>query len=215
MSLPVTPALPRLVVITDWRLPREQLLGALSRALQAGPDVAVQHRHPEATGRRFLEDARVLAALCQARGNPLFVNGRLDVALLVGAHLHLPSQGPTAEDVRPHLPAGRLVSVAVHDTREAQAARGADLALVSPVFAPGSKPGDTRTTLGPEGFGVLASHLPCPAFALGGITAERASRLTGAAGFAVISAVLEAADPAQAARALLAACAPRAMLRVP
>ncbi|MFY2557997.1 thiamine phosphate synthase [Corallococcus terminator] len=215
MPLPVAPVLPRLVVITDWRLPRERLLGALSRALKAGPDVAVQHRHPEASARRFLDDARALAALCQARGNPLFVNGRLDVALLVGAHLHLPSDGPTAEDVRPHLPSGRLVSVAVHDAREAQAARGADLALVSPVFAPGSKPGDNRTTLGPEGFLALAAHLPCPALALGGITAERATRLTGAAGFAVISSVLEAEDPAQAARALLAACAPRAMLRVP
>ncbi|NTX66690.1 thiamine phosphate synthase [Myxococcus sp. CA051A] len=215
MTLPVAPSLPRLVVITDWRLPRERLLGALSRALEAGPDVAVQHRHPESSGRRFLEDARVLAALCRTRGNPLFVNGRLDVALLVGAHLHLPSDGPTPGDVRPHLPPGRLISLAVHDEREARAARGADLALVSPVFSPGSKPGDTRTTLGPEGFLALTAGLPCPALALGGITAERASRLTGAAGFAVISSVLEAEDPAQAARALLAACAPRAMLRVP
>ena len=208
-------ALPRLVVITDWRLPPERLLGALARALEAGPGVAVQHRHPEATGRRFLEEARQLADLCRARGAPLFVNGRLDVALLVGAHLHLPAQGPTAEDVRPHLPPGRLVSVAVHDAGEARAARGADLALVSPVFAPGSKPGDTRDTLGPAGFGALAEALPCPALALGGITPERAEEVRGAAGFAVISAVLEAEDPAAAARALLAAHAGRAMLPGP
>ncbi|WP_164016190.1 thiamine phosphate synthase [Pyxidicoccus trucidator] len=208
-------ALPRLVVITDWRLPPERLLGALSRALEAGPEVAVQHRHPEATGRRFLEEARLLAGLCRERGNPLFVNGRLDVALLVGAHLHLPVQGPTPEDVRPHLPAERLVSVAVHDVAEARAARGADLALVSPVFSPGSKPGDTRATLGARGFETLAATLPCPALALGGITPERAATVRGAAGFAVISAVLEAEDPAAAARALLAARAAQAMLRVP
>ena len=209
------PALPRLVVITDWRLPPERLLGALSRALEAGPDVAVQHRHPEATGRQFLEEARLLAGLCQARGNALFINGRLEVALLVGAHLHLPAQGPTPADVRPHLPSGRLVSVAVHDEEEARAARGADLALVSPVFAPGSKPGDTRATLGPEGFGALAATLSCPALALGGITPERARDVRDAAGFAVISSVLEAEDPAAAARALLAACPARAMLRLP
>lgn len=208
-------ALPRLVVITDWRLPPERLLGALSRALEAGPDVAVQHRHPEATGRRFLEEARLLAGLCRERGNPLFVNGRLDVALLVGAHLHLPAQGPTPEDARPHLPAGRLVSVAVHDVAEARAARGADLALVSPVFSPGSKPGDTRATLGARGFEALAATLPCPALALGGITPERAAAVRGAAGFAVISAVLEAEDPAAAARALLAVRTEQAMLRVP
>ncbi|WP_163999369.1 thiamine phosphate synthase [Pyxidicoccus caerfyrddinensis] len=206
---------PRLVVITDWRLPGERLLSALARALEAGPEVAVQHRHPEASGRQFLEEARLLAGLCAARGNPLFINGRMDVALLVGAHLHLPAHGPTPEDVRPHLPAGRLVSVAVHDEAEARAARGADLALVSPVFAPGSKPGDTRATLGPDGFAALAAVLACPALALGGITPERAREVRGSAGFAVISSVLEAEDPKAEARALLAACPAQAMLRLP
>jgi thiamine-phosphate pyrophosphorylase len=197
------PALPRLLVITDWRLPRTRLLSALEHALEAGPEVAVQHRHPEAPARAFLEEARLLAALCQAHGNPLFVNGRLDVALLVGAHLHLPTRGLTVEDVRPALPAGRWVSAAVHDADEARLARGADLALVSPVYAPGSKPGDTRPSLGPVGFQALAASLPCPALALGGITPERASQLPGAHGFAVISALLEAEDPTATARALL------------
>ncbi|WP_002637412.1 thiamine phosphate synthase [Myxococcus hansupus] len=176
---------------------------ALTRALDVGPEVAVQHRHPEATGRQFLEQARALAALCQARGNPLFVNGRVDVALLVGAHVHLPAHGPAPEDVRPLLPPGRWISTAIHDATEARGAAGADLALVSPVFAPGSKPGDTRIPLGPEGFRALAASLPCPALALGGITPERARALPDAAGFAVISGVLEAEDPAFAVRAML------------
>ncbi|MFY0566655.1 thiamine phosphate synthase [Archangium lansingense] len=195
------------MVITDWRLPRERLLTALERALEVGPQVAVQHRHPEAPTRQFLEEARLLAELCRARGNPLFVNGRLDVALLVGAHLHLPAAGLTPAGIRPHLPPGRQVSVAVHDEQEARRAQGANLALVSPVFSPGSKPEDTRPTLGPEGFRKLAAALPCPALALGGLTPERASLLTGAAGFAVISAVLEAEDPAAVARALCGLCA--------
>lgn len=191
------------MVITDWRLPQERLLWALERALEAGPEVAVQHRHPDAPVRQFLDEARVLAGLCRARGNPLFVNGRLDVARLVGAHLHLPAGGLTPEDVRPYLPEGCWVSVAVHDEREAREARGADLALVSPVFSPGSKPDDTRPTLGPEGFARVASVLPCPALALGGITPERAPRVPGAYGFAVISGVLEAQDPGAAARSFV------------
>jgi thiamine-phosphate pyrophosphorylase len=202
------PALPRLVVITDWRLPQAQLLEALERSLEAGPEVAIQHRHPGAPARAFLEEARLLAALCHRRANPLFVNGRLDVALLVGAHLHLPAKGLTPKDVRPHLPSGRWISVAVHDADEARLAQGANLALVSPVFSPGSKPGDTRPPLGPEGFQALAATLPCPALALGGVTPERAARLAGAQGFAVISAILEAEDPAAVARALLRAATP-------
>lgn len=176
----------------------------MERALEAGPEVAVQHRHPEAPVRQFLEEARLLAELCRARGRALYVNGRLDVALLVGAHLHLPAYGLAVEDVRPHLPEGRRVSVAVHDAEEARRAAGADLALVSPVFSPGSKPGDTRPTLGPAGFLALAARLPCPALALGGMTPERARQVPEAAGYAVISSVLEAADPLEAAREMLA-----------
>ncbi|MBJ6763916.1 thiamine phosphate synthase [Myxococcaceae bacterium JPH2] len=202
------PPLPRVLVISDWRLPRERLLAALARALDAGPDVAVQHRHPEAPAHLFLEEARLLAELCHARGRALFVNGRLDVALEVGAHLHLPASGPTPRDVRPALPPERWVSVAVHDADEARRAWGADLALVSPVFAPGSKPNDTRPPLGPEGFEAIARMLSCPALALGGMTPERARRVRAAAGVAVISAVLDAADPTQAARALGDACPP-------
>jgi len=197
-------ALPRLVVITDWRLPREQLLHALDAALGAGPGVAVQHRHPQAPVRLFLEEARVLAALCARHGSPLFVNGRLDVALRVEAHLHLPAGGLRPPDVRPLLPAGRLVSAAVHDVREAGEAAGADLALVSPVYSPGSKPEDTRTPLGPGGYRALRAALPCPALALGGIDVESAQALGPAAGYAVISAVLGAAEPGEVARRLLA-----------
>jgi thiamine-phosphate pyrophosphorylase len=195
--------LPRLVVITDWSLPRERLLGALEAALSAGPEVAVQHRHPGVPLRQFLEEARVLSALCARHARPLFVNGRLDVALLVGAHQHLPAGGLRPADVRPALPEGRLVSVAVHDAREAADSAGADLALVSPVYAPGSKPDDTRPPLGPAGYAALRAQLRCPALALGGIDPMSAAQLTDTDGFAAISGVLGAEDPAAAARMLL------------
>jgi thiamine-phosphate pyrophosphorylase len=199
-------ALPRLIAITDWTLGRERVLAAVDAALSVSAEVAVQHRHPEATGRQFLEEARALrAVVARHPGRRLFVNGRLDVALLVGADLHLPASAPLAAEVRPFLPAGKLLSVAAHSEEEARAASGADLALVSPVFPPGSKPEDARVPLGPAGFEALRSALPCPAFALGGIRAENAGQVRGAAGAAVIGAVMRAADPAGATAALLAA----------
>lgn len=198
--------LPRLLVITDWTLPRERLLRALENVCALGPRVAVQHRAPDMATRRFLEEARALRALTAPHGVPLFVNGRLDVALVVGAHLHLPGAGLTVEDARAHLPAGRWLSVAVHTPDEAEAARSADLALVSPVFSPGSKPGDVRPTLGPDGLRALAARLPCPAYALGGVTPERAGMLRGAAaGLAAIHGILAAPRPAEAAERMLAA----------
>jgi len=194
----------RVVLITDWAL--DDLPARVARALEAGPGVAVQHRHPGANDRRFFDEARALAQLCRAKAAPLFINRRLDVALALDAHLHLPSSGLRVADVRPHLP-GKWIAVAVHDEAEADAALGADLALVSPVFAPGSKPLDTRTPLGPEGFHRLAKRLPCPAFALGGVGPEALPALAPVSGAAVISSVLGSADPRDACAALLAAVA--------
>jgi thiamine-phosphate pyrophosphorylase len=202
----VSSPLPRLVLITDWEMGERALLEAVEDLLPLGRAVAIQHRHPGAEGGQLLREARLLAARCERFGLPLFVNERLDVALAVGAHLHLPDRGPDVSDVRPFLPEGRWISVAVHDDREAERARGADLALVSPVFGAGSKSDDARPRLGPDGFARLARRLECPAFALGGVDAERARTLPPdlTAGVAVISAVLRAPRPREAAQALLA-----------
>jgi len=186
-------------------LGEQRLLWALEQACALGPRVGVQHRHPGAATRPFLAQARLLAALCARHANPLFVSARLDVALLVSAHLHLPVDAPTPAQVRPLLPAGRWVSAAVHDEAELARAAGADLVLLSPVFSPGSKAADTRPTLGRAGYARLRALAVCPAFALGGVRAERLASLGAVEGAAVQSAVLGAEDPAAAAATLLAA----------
>src|SRR5688572_24177149 len=138
----MTAELPSLIVITDWSLGEELLLQRLGQVLPRSPRIAVQHRHPEAPARTFAEEAKTLRVLCARTGNALFANGRLDVALLVDAHLHLPAHGLSPEEVRRVLPRDRLISAAVHDEAEAQNSAGADLYLVSPVFGAGSKPDD-------------------------------------------------------------------------
>jgi thiamine-phosphate pyrophosphorylase len=197
--------LPRLIVVTDWTLPEETHRAALEGVAALGPEVCIQHRDPGAPVRGFLERARWLAALARASGAQLAVNGRLDVALLVDAHLHLPVDAPRPREVRPWLPPGRWISAAVHSEAELAEVHGCDAVLLAPVFAPGSKPGDARPPFGPEGFARLArlaSPLPC--FALGGMTPARLATLAGCQGAAVQSGVLRSPDPAAAARAFLA-----------
>jgi thiamine-phosphate pyrophosphorylase len=203
MASSISVPLPELILITDWALGAPTLLARLAEALAVSPRIAVQHRHPQVTARQFLAEAEQLAELCARAGNPLFVNGRLDVALLVEAHLHLPAQGLRPADVRNHLPADRLISAAVHSAAEAADAKGASFALLSPVFPPTSKPKDDRPPLGVAGFEALASSLAFPCFALGGVTPQSAEEIPKQRGLAVLGSVLHAADPAKAAAALL------------
>lgn len=193
--------LPRLAVITDWAVP--ELLERVRAVCELGEEVAVMHRAPGMGVRPYLEQARALQSICAPAGTPLFVSGRLDVALACGAHLHLPEDAPSPADCRPYLPAGRWISVAFHADTPHERVQGADVALVSPVFSPGSKPGDVRPTLGVKGFRRIAETLPCPAWALGGMNGQHTHALGRAAGVAVISACWQAADPLSACRTLL------------
>jgi len=184
----------KLLLITDWS--RADCLRAVREAVSVGPGIAVQHRHPGATDALFFDEGQRLR---EAIGDvPLFVNGRLDVALALGAHLHLNEGSLSVADVRPLL-GDRLISASWHPP--APPREGADLLLMSPVFDPLSKPAE-RPALGVEGFRRFAR---ADAFALGGITAENVTALGRLPGVAVIGEVLHAASPARAAEALLRA----------
>ena len=74
--------------------------------------------------------------------------------------------------------------------------------------SPGSKVNDTRPPLGPSGFQALARKLPCPAFALGGVSPESVVQLQRPVGVAAISSVLEAKTPKEVVTALLTATRP-------
>ncbi len=197
----------KLFLITDWS--RGDCLSQIKDALRAGPGIAIQHRHPGATDALFYEEGLRLKEIC---GNaPLFINGRLDLALALEAHLHLTERSLRAEDVRPHL-GSRWLSSSFHPSPLPDPLpRGGegdlllkDLLLVSPVFDPISKPPE-RPALGVEAFRAFVAQCPLPCFALGGITAARVPSLGPVAGVAVTGEVLHAASPAHAAEALLRA----------
>lgn len=105
--------------------------------------------------------------------------------------LHLPAGGDLrAARARTRGPLG----ASTHGAAELAAATegGADYALLSPVFAPSSKPDDTRPPLGVQACAALAHAAGVPVFALGGIDAERARTLRGAGlpGVAVLGGLL-------------------------
>ena len=143
-------------------------------------------------------------------GPRIFLHARLpdavDVARARGHGLHLPSRtgapahgGPDAYDpraVRARFDGPLSVSCHSADAARGALAAGADLALLSPVWPPGSKPDDTRPPLGPSVFTTLRG---LPVLALGGVDAMRAAAAAahGAHGVAAIGALFGPdADPA-------------------
>lgn len=157
--------------------------------------VAVCLREKDLSGSAlFALGCEILAVTCSA-GAELFINGRLDVALALGAQgVHLPSTGAiTPAEVAaaaPHL----RVGISTHTPEDVLHARdfgdAVDFAVFGPVFETPSKQG-IFTPRGPEGLAAAAA-LGVPLLALGGVTPARAGdcRRAGAVGVAVIRALL-------------------------
>jgi thiamine-phosphate pyrophosphorylase len=195
----------RLMVITDPVLLKGRDAVAVCRAAAQGGATMIQVRWKDGTAAEILELTRALVAALPV---PVLVNDRADIALAAGAAgAHLGWDDPPLEALRPHLPAGFLLGLSVGSSDEAAraAATTADYWSIGPCFATPTKR-DAGPPLGAEGFARLARLAPegMPVIGIGGITAANASLIetAGAAGVAVIGAVLSAADTEQAARAL-------------
>jgi thiamine-phosphate pyrophosphorylase len=190
---------PQLHLVTDPRLPGPALLAALDAASTAGVDW-VHVRRPDAAARELVAMTRDVLAICRPRGVRVAVNDRLDVALALAADgVQLGARSLPVGLAR-GIAGNCRIGASVHSLAEARqaAADGADWLIFGHVFATGSHPGEP-----PRGIATLAAvagAVAAPVIAIGGITAERVSEAlgAGAAGVAVISAILAAPDPAAA-----------------
>lgn len=192
---------PCLMLVTDRVLAGgpEGLVRAIAAAVEGGAD-AVQLRERGLPDDELLVLARRLREATAGRAL-LLVNGRLDVALAVGADgLHLPEAAPAVPRPRP----GFLLGRSVHSLEAARRAEaeGADYLIAGPVYATRSHPGAPAAGLGL--IREIAGAVRPPVLAIGGVNAGRAGEVVeaGAAGVAVISAVLGDPSPREAARCL-------------
>ena len=204
---------PALLVITDRGQAGAPLTEIADALFQAGVRwLMLREKDLDAAARRDL--LRDLVARGAPFGAAVTVNGDLAAAQAAGAAgVHLPAGGALGDrlaEARRALGPGALLGASAHDLDEAlaSAASGADYVTLSPVFESASKPG-YGPALGPAGLEATAVRLAVPAIALGGIAADNAGACleAGAAGVAVMGAVMAAADPGAAACALLAALA--------
>ncbi len=200
----------RVIVITDRALAAPRTVEqVVLECLEAGAP-AVQLRDKSATPAELLAQALVLRELTARYNALLFVNDRLDVALAAGADgVHIgPDDVPLAA-ARKAVHAEFLIGCSTDDPARARAyeADGASYIGCGAVFGTTSKVEVANEQIGPEGLRAVVEAVRIPVVGIGGITPGNAQlvALAGAAGCAVISALMKSDSPGETIGALLAA----------
>lgn len=182
----------RLYLITDRKLlPENRQLECLEAALKGGAR-DLQLREKDLRPNQLFPLAAAMRKLTRQYGARLYINDRLDIALMVDADgVHLPEEGLPADAVKaryPHL----LVGVSTHspDSAKKAEAQGADFITFSPIYETASKK-KYGPPQGLEKLREVTREIGIPVLALGGITKDRVKPVLehGAFGVALISGI--------------------------
>lgn len=200
---------PRLFWVTDdGVVARTEFVRCAEAVLGASAGrCALQLRAHGMGGRSFKRLAARLRELADATGNRLWVNDRIDVALVVRVDgVQLGVRSPSPQTARELVGFECTIGYSAHSVAEAESAfeGGADVVVLGSVYPTVSHA--DRSPLGLEPLRVAGAK-GRPIVALGGITAQKVGELmrAGAWGVAIKSGVWDAPDPGAAAREYLAA----------
>jgi thiamine-phosphate pyrophosphorylase len=187
------------------------LLSVVEEALHGGVR-AIQLREKDLSTKELYETAYELRRLTTRFGAKLFINDRVDIALAVDADgVHIGGGSLPLYKVRRLLGERKLIGVSCHNQVQAITAQelGADFITFGPVYFTASKAafGDP---VGPRLLQTVTETVQIPVFALGGVNRENCTEAVscGVRGVALISAVMSAANPREAAKAILALLPP-------
>lgn len=186
-----------LVLLTDRRMARRALVAVVAAAVAGGVRWVVLREKDLPRAERLALAVELRAVLADA-GGTLIVAGPDP---LDGDAVHLPAAGPYPP------PRLGLVGRSCHDAAELARLTTEDYATLSPVFPTRTKPG-YGPALGPEGLRALVEASPVPVLALGGIETPEQVRTcvdAGAAGVAVLGALMRAPNPTDTATTLFSA----------
>ena len=168
-----------------------------SQALAGGADV-IQLRDKRAPARDLYDMAHRIKKICDEAGALFIVNDRVDVALAVGAGVHLGQDDLPARVARVVLGPKAIMGVSVENVEQAVKATedGADYVAVGPIYEARGSKSDAGDPVGPAAVTLLRRHTPLPIVAIGGINHDHIGEVigSGAHGVAVMSAIVGAED---------------------
>lgn len=197
-----------LYVIIDPAVAGERDVAWIAAEAIAGGARLIQWRDKLREKGLQLPGLEAIARVCRESGVPLIVNDDVDVALVAGADgVHIGQKDLPVAAVRKIVPREWIVGASTNNVAEARqaAADGADYVSVGNLFGTTSKEDTRPATL--EMLHAVCAAVSVPVCGIGGINESNIRSVvdTGAAMACVISAVVAAEDPREAARRLSAA----------
>ncbi len=195
-----------LYLVTDRSLSLGRPLEEVVEAAVQGGVTVVQLREKESDSRTFYTLAMRLKQVLAPYHVPLIINDRLDIALACDAEgLHIGQHDLPYPVVRKLLGKEKIIGLSVESVADALIANEWDVDYIglSPVFNTPTKT-DTAPALGLKGVQSIMQLSRHPAVGIGGIHAGNAYSIlqAGAHGIAVVSAIMSAPDPREAAQVL-------------
>lgn len=172
----------------------------IDKACEAGLK-AVQLREKDLPDKELFELAKRLRKITKQYNTRLFINDRVDIAMMVGADgVHAREDSMPVEEIRKVSDKDLWVGRSTHSLESAKQAEenGADFIVFGPIFDTPSK----RKYGRPKGVVALQEikqFMKIPVFAVGGIDLDNAERCLDydADGLAGISSVMSAGNPAE------------------
>lgn len=195
-----------LYLVTDRSLSLGRPLDYIVESAVKGGVTMVQLREKEASIRDFYELALNLKKLLQPHNVPLIINDRLDIALACDADgLHIGQSDMPYEIARKLLGKDKIIGLSVENIEDAVEANKLDIDYIgiSPVFNTLTKT-DTASALGLKGVKEITKISKHPNVGIGGLNISNAKDIidAGADGISVVSAIMSAYDPKEAATEL-------------
>ena len=194
-----------LYLVTDSTgLEESQFLQKVESACRGGLTL-LQLREKERSGREYLELAQKTKAITDAYGIPLLIDDRVDIALAAdAAGVHLGQSDLPLWAARKLLGPHKILGATAKAVEQALKAQeeGADYLGVGAIFPTTTKVVTVLTKV--ETLAEICKTVSIPVVAIGGLNAQRLSVLeqVPVAGVSVVSAIMKAPDPEQAAKEL-------------
>lgn len=182
----------------------EEFLRRTESALRGGVTL-LQLREKEKTTREYLTLAEKVHELTVKYNVPLIIDDRVDIAMAVCAEgVHLGQSDMPVSAARKLLGPDKIIGATAKTVPQAKEAwqQGADYLGVGAIYPTTTKVKTVLTS--PETLKDICDTVPIPVNAIGGLNADNIGILSGipVSGICVVSAIMKAQDPAQAAIAL-------------